>query len=83
MLRQLRAPEGALIIMDAGIASEENLKSLALNKFKSVSSHSQINLRTNKATGLVTELTWDYQPQPANKQTHPGVYKLRVTLTDW
>ena len=23
------------------------------------------------------------QPQPASKQTHPGVYKLRTTLTDW
>ena len=26
---------------------------------------------------------WEYQPQPASKQTHPGVYKLRTTLTDW
>jgi transposase len=183
MLRQLHAPEGALIIMDAGIASEENLEWLTLNKYnylvvsrerkrdiemektsviesagghqihlqrqpgqhkgevkiacwseqramkdksintsfqekyerelnkineglhkprttkkrdpinqrigrlkekyKRVSSHYQINLKTNEATGLVTELTWDYQPQPASKQTHPGVYKLRTTLTDW
>jgi transposase len=183
MLKQLHAPEGALIIMDAGIASEENLEWLTLNKFnylvvsrerkrdiemektsviesagghqihlqrqpgqhegevkiacwseqramkdksintsfqekyeqelnkineglhkprttkkrdpinqrigrlkekyKRVSSHYQINLKTNEVTGLVTELTWDYQPQPASKQTHPGVYKLRTTLTDW
>ena len=183
MLIQLHAPEGALIIMDAGIASEENLEWLTLNKYnylvvsrerkrdidmektsviesagghqihlqrqpgqhkgevkiacwseqramkdksintsfqekyeqelnkineglhkprttkkrdpinqrigrlkekyKRVSSHYQINLKTNEATGLVTELTWDYQPQPASKQTHPGVYKLRTTLTDW
>ena len=52
-------------------------------KFKRVSSHYQINLTTNEATGLVTKLTWEYQPQPASKQTHPGVYKLRTTLTDW
>lgn len=183
MLTQLQAPEGALIIMDAGIASEENLQWLTLNqynylvvsrerkrdiemeessviqsaggqqihlqrqpgkhpdevkiacwseqrakkdksintsfqdkyeeelkkiseglhkprttkkrdpinqrigrlkeKYKRVSSHYQINLTTNEATGLVTELTWDYRPQPASKQTHPGVYKLRTTLTEW
>jgi len=183
MLKQLHAPEGALTIMDAGIASEENLEWLTLNKFnylvvsrerkrdiemektsviesagghqihlqrqpcqhegevkiacwseqramkdksintsfqekyeqelnkineglhkprttkkrdpinqrigrlkekyKRVSVHYQVNLKTNEATGLVTELTWDYQPPPASKQTHPGVYKLRTTLTDW
>lgn len=183
MLEQLHAPEGALIIMDAGIASEENLGWLTLNKYnylvvsrerkrdidmektsmiesagghqihiqrqpgqhggevklacwseqramkdksintgfqekyeqglneineglhkprttkkrdpinqrigrlkekyKRVSGHYRINLQTNETTGLVTELTWDYQPQPASKQTHPGVYKLRTTLTGW
>lgn len=183
MLEQLRAPEGALIIMDAGIASEENLGWLTLNKYnylvvsrerkrdidmektsmiesagghqihiqrqpgqhggevklacwseqramkdksintgfqekyeqglneineglhkprttkkrdpinqrigrlkekyKRVSGHYRINLQTNETTGLVTELTWDYQPQPASKQTHPGVYKLRTTLNGW
>jgi transposase len=31
----------------------------------------------------VDELTWEYQPQPASKPTHPGVYKLRTTLTGW
>jgi len=183
MLKKLHAPKGALIIMDAGIASEENLEWLILNnynylvvsrerkrdiemektsviesagghqihlqrqpgqhegevkiacwseqramkdkrintsfqekyekelnkineglhqprttkkrdpinqrigrlkeKYKRVTGHYQINLKTNEVTGLVTELTWDYQPQPASKQTHPGVYKLRTTLTDW
>lgn len=183
MLIQLHAPEGALIIMDAGIASEENLEWLTLNqfnylvvsrerkrdidmketsmiesagghqihlqrqpgkregevkiacwseqramkdkgintsfqqkyelelskineglhkprttkklgpvnqrigrlkeKYKRVSSHYKINLTTDEATGLVTELTWDYQPQTASKQTHPGVYLLRTTLADW
>jgi hypothetical protein len=107
MLKQLHAPEGALIVMDAGIASEENLERLTLNiynylvvsrerkrdpvnqrigrlkeKCKRVSGHYRINLQTNEATGLVTELTRDYQPQPAGKQTHPGVCKLRTTLRE-
>ena len=52
-------------------------------KCKRVSAHYQIDLQVDEATGLVTALTWDYAPQPASKQTHPGVYKLRTTLTDW
>ena len=52
-------------------------------RYKRVSGHYQINLKTNEATGLVSELTSEYQPQPASKQTHPGVYKLRTTLIDW
>jgi transposase len=52
-------------------------------KCKRVSAHYQIDLKVDEATGRVTGLTWDYQPQPASKQTHPGVYKLRTTLTDW
>lgn len=183
MLKQLQAPDGALVIMDAGIASEENLQWLTENNYnylvvsrerkrdidmqkttviesagghqihlqrqpgqhqkeirlacwseqraakdeginqrfrdkfeeeltkiseglhkprttkkrdplnqrigrlkekcKRVSAHYQIELKTNEATGHVTDLTWQYQPQPASKQTHPGVYKLRTTLTDW
>jgi transposase len=52
-------------------------------KYKRVSGHYQIDLKTDETTGLVTELTWEYKPQPASKHTHPGVYKLRTTLTDW
>ena len=52
-------------------------------KCKRVSAHYQIDLQVDEATGRVTALTWDYAPQPASKQTHPGVYKLRTTLTDW
>ena len=52
-------------------------------KYRRVSSHYQINLTIHQTTGLVTDLTWTYQPQPASKQTHPGVYELRTTLTDW
>lgn len=52
-------------------------------KCKRVSAHYRIELKVDEASGLVTALTWDYQPQPASKQTHPGVYKLRTTLTTW
>ncbi len=183
MLRQLQAPDGALVIMDAGIASEENLQWLTTNKYnylvvsrekkrdmdkrkasiiesagghqihlqrqpgqhegeiklacwseqramkdqsinesfrekyeqelkkiseglqktrftkkrdalsqrigrlkekcKRVSAHYRIDMTVDETTGLVSALTWEYQPQPASKQTHPGVYNLRTTLTDW
>jgi transposase len=52
-------------------------------KNKRVSQHYQLSIKVNEESGLVTELTWDFQPQPESKQTHPGVYKLRTTLTDW
>ena len=183
MLAQLQAPEGALVIMDAGIASEENLQWLTAHSFnylvvsrekkrdidmgkasviqsacghqihlqrqpgaheaeiklacwsgqralkdqginqnfqkkyeaelrktseglqkpgftkkrdalnqrigrlkekcKRVSAHYRIDMTVDEATDHVTALTWEYQPQPASKQTHPGVYNLRTTLTDW
>jgi transposase len=52
-------------------------------KCKRVSTHYQIDLKVDEASGLVTALTWNYQPQPASKQTHPGVYKLRTTQILW
>ena len=183
MLLQLKAPAGALVIMDAGIASKENLQWLVANKFnylvvsrerkrdielqqaqtiqsasghtihlqrqegeyegeiklacwleqrakkdeginknfrakyeaelekisvglskprftkkrdviserigrlkekcKRVSAHYKISMEVDEATGQVTRLNWEYQPQEKSKQTHPGVYKLRTTLKDW
>ena len=52
-------------------------------KHTRVSAHYQIDLKVDETSGLVTALNWSYQPQPASKQTHPGVYKLRTTLADW
>ena len=52
-------------------------------KCKRVSAHYEINMEVDEATELVTQLTWNYKPQENSKQTHPGVYKLRTTLTDW
>lgn len=52
-------------------------------KCKRVSAHYEIFMEADESTGLVTQLTWQYSPQQKSKQTHPGVYKLRTTLTDW
>lgn len=52
-------------------------------KYKRVSAHYQIDLQVDETSRLVTALTWDYQPQSASKQTHPGVYKLRTTQIHW
>ena len=52
-------------------------------KNKRVSAHYQIDMTVDEATQQVTGLTWLYQPQPSSKYTHPGVYKLRTTLTEW
>ena len=52
-------------------------------KCKRVSAHYQIHLQVDEARSRVTALTWVYQPQPASKQTHPGVYKLRTTQITW
>ena len=52
-------------------------------KCKRVSAHYQIAMEIDETTNLVTQLTWEYQPQEKSQQTHPGVYKLRTTLTDW
>ena len=48
-------------------------------KCKRVSARYQINPKVDEASSRVTALTWDYQPQPVSKQTHPKVYKLRST----
>jgi len=52
-------------------------------KCKRVSAHYQIEMQVDEATDHITALTWEYRPQAASKQTDPGVYKLRTTLTDW
>lgn len=50
---------------------------------KRVSAHYKIDMEIDEARELVTGLSWEYQPQPKSKQTNPGVYKLRTTLTGW
>ena len=48
-------------------------------KCKRVSARYQINPKVDEASSRVTAHTWDYQPKPVSKQTHPKVYKLRTT----
>ncbi len=52
-------------------------------KCKRVSAHYQIDMKVDEARDRVTALPWNDQTQPASKQTHPGDYKSRTTLTDW
>jgi len=52
-------------------------------KCKRVAAHYKVELKVEANSERVIAITWEYAPQPASKQTHPGVYKLRTTLTDW
>jgi transposase len=52
-------------------------------KCKRVSAHYQIEMKVDEATDQVTQLSWHYQPKPASKESEPGVYQLRTTLSDW
>ena len=52
-------------------------------KCKRVSAHYRLEMVVDKSTDHVTSLSWHYEPLPSSKQTDPGVYKLRTTLTDW
>jgi len=48
-----------------------------------VSAHYQLEIEVDKSKDIVTSLKWRYEPVENTKQTNPGVYKLRTTLTDW
>ena len=52
-------------------------------KCKRVSAHYRLEMTVTEGTDQVTSLRWHYEPLPSSKQTDPGVYKLRTTLTDW
>jgi transposase len=52
-------------------------------KNKRVSAHYRLEMSVDESKDLVTSLSWYYEPLPNSKQTDPGVYKLRTTLTDW
>ena len=52
-------------------------------KCKRVSAHYRIEMTVDESKDHVTSLSWYYEPIPSSKQTDPGVYKLRTTLTDW
>jgi transposase len=52
-------------------------------KNKRVSSHYRLELTFDETKDTVTSLDWHYEPKEDSKQTDPGVYKLRTSLTDW
>lgn len=52
-------------------------------KCKRVSAHYRLELEVDESKDQVSSLKWHYEPQQNSKQTNPGVYKLRTTLTDW
>ena len=52
-------------------------------KNKRVSAHYRLEMTVDESKDQVTSLSWYYEPLPSSKQTDPGVYKLRTTLTDW
>jgi transposase len=52
-------------------------------KCKRVSAHYRLEISVDETKDRVTSLSWYYEPLQSSKQTDPGVYKLRTTLTDW
>jgi len=52
-------------------------------KCKRVSAHYRIEMTVDESKDHITSLSWYYEPIASSKQTDPGVYKLRTTLTDW
>ena len=80
MLKQLHAPAGALIIMDAGIASEENLEWLTLNKYHYlvVSRERKRDIEMEKTS--VIESAGGHQ---IHLQRQPGQHKGEVKIACW
>ena len=80
MLKQLHAPAGALIIMDAGIASEENLEWLTLNKYNYlvVSRERKRDIEMEKTS--VIESAGGHQ---IHLQRQPGQHKGEVKIACW
>lgn len=52
-------------------------------KCSRVSAHYRLEMEVDKSKDVVTSLKWYYEPIENTKQSNPGVYKLRTTLTDW
>lgn len=52
-------------------------------KYSKVSSRYTISVKKDEQTGNATGITWKQQPKPETTDTHPGVYCLRTSQTDW
>ena len=52
-------------------------------KHSRVASHYQISVTANAAGNQAVAVTWTRRPQDGSMVTHPGVYCLRSSETDW
>ena len=52
-------------------------------KYSRVSRQYTITVRQDEKNGNATNITWKCQPAPETTDTHPGVYCLRTSQTDW
>ena len=52
-------------------------------KYSKVSSRYTISVKKDEQTGNAKGITWQQQPKPDTTDTHPGVYCLRTSQTDW
>lgn len=52
-------------------------------KYARVAQHYAIDVTLDDAGKTVTALNWRQNPKPGSALTHPGVYCLRTTLTDY
>lgn len=52
-------------------------------KSRGASRHYQVDLATDETGDKVIGLTWEKQPVGGTSATHPGVYCLRSSETDW
>lgn len=52
-------------------------------KYSKVSGRYTISVKKDDQTGNATDISWKQQPKPETTDTHPGVYCLRTSQTDW
>jgi transposase len=82
MLEKLNAPEGALVIMDAGIASEKNITSLANNGYKYlvVSRRRKLTFEMEKALSIqsASDHTIHLQREEVQEQDEEVVSEVKL-----
>ena len=52
-------------------------------KYSRVSRQYTITVKQDEKSGNATDIIWQCQPAPETTDTHPGVYCLRTSQTDW
>jgi transposase len=84
--------EGELVKLNNGLHKKRCIKKYdkvmikigrLRQKYSKVSSRYSISVKKDDETGNATEITWLQQPSPETTDTHPGVYCLRTSQTDW